>query len=109
MTATIEAKTANAEKSARAIANRYVREGLIDRRTANTVLKFAVPFVPTVLAKARLNGWTPEEITTYFQGKRAEAKTDQARVAAEIYLAMWAGLQVDYAAHVASTQPSISS
>jgi hypothetical protein len=108
MTATIETKTANAEKAARTIANRYVREGLIDRRTANTVLKFAVPFVPTVLAKARLNGWTPEELTSHFQAKLAEAKTPTARVSAEIYLAMWAGLQVDYAAHVASTQSEIS-
>lgn len=103
----VKPKTFNAERAARDIANRYVREGHMDRRTANTVLKFALPFVPTVLAKMRLNGWTVEEITAHFQAKRAEAKTLTSQVSAEIYLAMWAGLQVDYAAYRAG-QPSIS-
>ncbi|MEU4576066.1 hypothetical protein [Nonomuraea sp. NPDC023979] len=94
-----------AEKAGRKVMNRYVREGLISRSEANRILKFALPFVPSILAQARLNGRSPEWLTNYFQHKRAEATRPAHVVAAEVYLAMWAGLQVDYANYVNETRP----
>jgi hypothetical protein len=94
--------TAHAEQAARKVVNRYVREGLITRRTANQVLAFALPFVPSQVARMRLNGWPVEEITQHFQGKLADAERDGKpidKVGAEIYLAVWEGLQVDCAAY----------
>lgn len=96
--------TIEAEKAARAVINRYVREGLMDRRNGNQVLKFALPVLPRVLADMRLNGWAPEEITAHFQAKRAQATNPNGQAAAEVYLAMWAGLQVDYAKQVNAQQ-----
>ncbi|MFB7906582.1 hypothetical protein ACFC1T_09165 [Kitasatospora sp. NPDC056076] len=107
-------KMSATERAARDVLNAMVREGEIDRWHANRVLKFALPFVPGVLARARLSGWDPDDLHAYFQEKLADAvaRRDAAdndvrrhmargRVAAvRIYIAMWAGLRVDYARFV---------
>lgn len=102
-TATVRPSTANAEQAARDVLNRYVQDGTLTRPQANIVLQFALPFVPKVLANKRRDGWSIEEITEHFQGKLAEAKaTGRATsiAATEVYVAMWEGLQTDYAAYV---------
>jgi hypothetical protein len=118
MTAKPAPRMDHSERAARDLLNRKVREGVFDRRSANEVLKTGLPFVRTMLAEWRRDGMSPEWITAKFQEKRAEAEADlntaanfvqqhialNRMVCAEMYLAVWAGLQADYAQHLADTR-----
>lgn len=102
------------EKAARDLLNRRVRQGVFSRREANLLLKNGLPFVRTMLAQCRREGSSPEWITNWFQNKLTEAEAKLAAAtkptaqrmaltsvaAAEMYLAVWAGLQADYASSV---------
>jgi hypothetical protein len=97
------------ERAARDLLNRKIREGVMDRRNANQLLKTGLPFVRGMLAEWRRDGASSEWIRSKFQTKLteaqqllAEADNDTKRriargriVAAEMYLAIWAGLQED--------------
>ncbi|WP_354643932.1 hypothetical protein [Kitasatospora camelliae] len=110
----VKPKLDASERAARDLLNRKVREGIIDRRSANEVLKVGLPFVRHMLATWRREGTDPQWITGKFQAIHAEALQRQAAAAgavaqrmaltrvmcAELYLAVWAGLQEDYAAFV---------
>ncbi|MCQ8831818.1 hypothetical protein [Streptomyces malaysiensis] len=102
-------KVDHSERAARDLLNRKVREGVIDRRNANQIIKVGLPFVRSMLAEWRRDGCSPTWITGKFQSIRAEAveKCEAASnpivqrmtltrvVAAEMYLAVWAGMQAD--------------
>lgn len=111
----IKPKMDHSERAARDLLNRKVREGVIDRRNANQILMTGLPFVRTMLAEWRRDGCSPEWITGKFQGLRAEAEAKYAAadsllakrmamtrvVAAEMYLAVWAGMQADLGQYAA--------
>lgn len=123
-TAVAKPKLDASERAARELLNRKVREGVIDRRNANSLLKEGLPLVRSMLAQWRLDGCSPEWITGKFQEKLTAAKEAQAAatsfvgkhmatgrvVAAEMYLAVWAGMQEDlgqYRAGQAAQRPAI--
>lgn len=97
------------ERAARDFLNRKVREGIIGRRDANQLLKTGLPFVTAMLAQWRREGTSPQWLTDKFLDIRAEAERAKAAargpiaqrlhqgrvVAAEMYLAVWAGMQAD--------------
>ncbi|MXM67040.1 hypothetical protein GR925_27325 [Streptomyces sp. HUCO-GS316] len=109
----------HSERAARDLLNKKVRAGEMDRATANQVLRIGLPFVRTMLATWRREGTSPEWLTEKFQAKQTEARkqmdaatTDFARhratlsiACAEMYSAVWAGLQADLAQHLAATDP----
>jgi hypothetical protein len=111
--APINPKMDASERAARDLMNRKVREGIIDRRHANDILKTGLPFVRSMLAQWRREGTDPQWITKKFQAIHAEAQqkhtaaaTPTARhmaltpvMCAELYLAVWAGLQADFATY----------
>ena len=111
----VKPKMDHSERAARDLLNRKVREGTIDRRNANQIIKTGLPFVRTMLAEWRRDGCSPEWITSKFQGLRAEAEEKYAAadnllvkrmamtrvVAAEMYLAVWAGMQADLGQYTA--------
>lgn len=111
----IKPKMDHSERAARDLLNRKVREGIIDRRNANQIIKTGLPFVRTMLAEWRRDGCSPEWITGKFQSLRAEAveKHEAASnpllkrmaltrvVCAEMYLAVWAGMQADLGQYTA--------
>lgn len=99
----------HSERAARDILNRKVREGVIDRRNANEVLRTGLPFVRMMIAKWRREGTDPQWLTSKFQNKLVEARQQlnaaadpiaerRAKlsiVSTEMYLAVWAGMQAD--------------
>ena len=105
----VKPKMDASERAARDLLNRKVREGVMDRRNANEVLKMGLPFVRVMIAQWRREGTSPQWLTDKFQGKLTEAKRQMETannefakrratlsiVAAEMYLAVWAGLQED--------------
>jgi hypothetical protein len=107
--ADVKPKMDQSERAARDLLNRKVREGVMERRTANQLLKVALPFVRAMLAQWRREGASPEWITGEFQSRLTKARQQlgtattpatQLRakttiVAAEMYLAIWTGLQAD--------------
>lgn len=109
MGSSVKPKMDASERAARDLLNRKVREGLMDRANANQVLKMGLPFVRAMIAQWRREGTSPQWLTDKFQAKRAEAEeqlatatTDFAKrraslgvIAAEMYLAIWAGMQED--------------
>ncbi|MBI0296312.1 hypothetical protein JBE04_18035 [Streptomyces sp. PRKS01-29] len=111
----VKPKMDHSERAARDLLNRKVREGIIDRRNASQVLKVGLPFVRTMLAEWRRDGTSPEWITGKFQSIRAEAvEKHEAEtnplikrmaltrvVCAEMYLAVWAGMQADLGQYTA--------
>lgn len=106
------------ERAARDLINRKVREGVIDRRTGNDVIRTGLPFVTVMLARWRREGTSPQWITDRFQAELTDAKaraaaahdddtyakrqTAMAVAAAEMYLAVWAGMQADLGQYVAA-------
>lgn len=111
----VKPKMDHSERAARDLLNRKVCEGIIDRRNANQIIKTGLPFVRAMLAEWRCDGASPEWITSKFQGLRAEAVEKHAAasnsiaqrmamtrvVAAEMYLAVWAGMQADLGQYTA--------
>lgn len=109
MAGTVKPKMDASERAARDLLNRKVREGLMDRRNANDLLKTGLPFVRAMIAQWRREGTSPQWLTDKFQAKRAEAEQQLATasnefakrranlgiIAAEMYLAIWAGMQED--------------
>jgi hypothetical protein len=109
MTTTVKPTMDASQRAARDLLNRKVREGIIDRRNANQVIKTGLPFVRTMLATWRRQGTSPQWLTDKFQAKLTEAKAQQeaatgkyavqsaalAVITAEMYLAIWAGMQED--------------
>jgi hypothetical protein len=105
----VKPKMDQSERAARDLLNRKVREGVMERRTANQLLKVGLPFVRAMLAQWRREGTSPEWITGEFHSRlttarqqldaattpAAEVRAKTAIVAAEMYLAIWAGLQAD--------------
>lgn len=97
------------ERAARDLLNRKIREGVMDRRNANELLRLGLPFVRMMLAQWRREGTSPQWLTDKFQAKRTEAEAQLAAAtndfakrratlavaAAEMYLAIWAGMQED--------------
>jgi hypothetical protein len=111
---TVKPKLEASERAARDLLNRKVREGIVDRRNANEILKTGLPFVQHMLAQWRREGTDPQWITDWFQRKHADSEQQYAAatnplaqrmaltrvVCAEMYLAVWAGMQADMAAYV---------
>lgn len=118
MNTSVKPKMDASERAARDLLNRKVREGITDRRNANQVLKMGLPFVRTMLATWRRQGVSPQWLTDKFQAKLTEAKTRQsaatgrhavqsatlAVMTAEMYLAIWAGMQEDLGRFTADRQ-----
>lgn len=118
MTAAVKPKMDASERAARDLLNRKIREGVIDRRNANQVVKMGLPFVRAMLATWRKQGTSPQWLTDKFQAKLTEAKTRQAAatgkyavqsaalavITAEMYLAIWAGMQEDLGRFTAERQ-----
>jgi predicted DNA-binding WGR domain protein len=109
MSSSVKPKMDASERAARDLLNRKVREGLMDRRNANELLKMGLPFVRMMIAQWRREGTSPQWLTDKFQAKRAEAEQQLAAatnefaerrartaiIATEMYLAIWAGMQED--------------
>jgi len=109
MASSVKPKMDASERTARDLLNRKIREGVMDRRNANELLRLGLPFVRMMLAQWRREGTSPQWLTDKFQSKRAEAETRLAAatnefakrratleiVASEMYLAIWAGVQED--------------
>nr|WSX25529.1 hypothetical protein OG690_38245 [Streptomyces tubercidicus] len=109
MASNVKPKMDASERTARDLLNRKVREGVMDRRNANELLRLGLPFVRMMLAQWRREGTSPQWLTDKFQAKHAEAESHLAAatndfakrratlevVAAEMYLAIWAGMQED--------------
>lgn len=105
----VKPKMDASERAARDLLNRKIREGVMDRRNANELLRLGLPFVRMMLAQWRREGTSPQWLTDKFQAKRADAEAQLAAatndfaerrailavVAAEMYLAIWAGMQED--------------
>lgn len=116
----VKPKMDHSERAARDLLNLKVREGLIDRPNANQILKVGLPFVRMMLARWRREGTSPQWLTDKFQSKLTEAKEQYAAagndfakhrallgiVGAEMYLAVWAGLQADLAQFIADDNAS---
>ncbi|MFG2404238.1 hypothetical protein ACGFR8_07840 [Streptomyces brevispora] len=109
-------KMDHTERAARDLINLKVREGIIDRRNGNEIIRTGLPFITVMLARWRREGTSPQWITEKFQTKLAEAKQQAADapdsafaqqrarlsvVAAEMYLAAWAGMQADLGQYLA--------
>ncbi|WNI19203.1 hypothetical protein [Actinacidiphila sp. ITFR-21] len=126
MGSTMKPKMDASERAARDLLNRKVRENLMDRRNANELLKMGLPFVRAMIAQWRREGTSPQWLTDKFQAKRTEAERQlavaanpfaerRARtgiIAAEMYLAIWAGMQEDLGQLVAerrAERPAIDS
>jgi hypothetical protein len=99
-----------ATEAARAYLDRKVLTGITTRSDADKLLTFSVPFVSRMVADLRRGGSSPEWITAAFESKRAEAEqayrhahlgsaAERAArgrmLTAELYLAIWAGMQED--------------
>lgn len=111
-------KLDHSERAARDFLNRKVREGLIDRRTANDVMRAGLPLVRTMLAQWRREGVSGQWLTEKFQSKQTEARqrydaatSDIGRrmatlgvVTAEMYSVVWAGLQADLGQYLAESR-----
>ncbi|MFF7023078.1 hypothetical protein ACFY97_18995 [Streptomyces klenkii] len=105
----VKPKMDQSERAARDLLNRKVREGVMDRRNANELLRVGLPFVRMMIAQWRREGTSPQWLTDKFQSKLTEAKEQYEAaggefskrratlsiVAAEMYLSVWAGLQAD--------------
>ena len=105
----VKPKMDQSERAARDLLNRKVREGVMDRRNANQLINTGLPFVRVMIAQWRREGTSPQWLTDKFQSKLTEARKqmDSASnpiaerraklgiVAAEMYLAIWAGMQAD--------------
>ncbi|GGX49180.1 hypothetical protein [Streptomyces noursei] len=105
----VKPKMDASERAARDLLNRKIREGVMDRRNANELLRLGLPFVRMMLAQWRREGTSPQWLTDKFQAKRADAEAQLAAatnefakrratlavVAAEMYLTIWAGMQED--------------
>lgn len=92
----------NAETAARQVANVWVREHRITRAVARMVVAFTVAYVPPELARLRLAGQSPQEITALIEARRAAADSPGTQLAADIFAAVWAGMQADLTAYSAA-------
>lgn len=114
----VKPKMDASERAARDLLNRKIREGVMDRRNANELLRLGLPFVRMMLAQWRREGTSPQWLTDKFQAKRADAEAQLASaandfakrratlavVAAEMHLTIWAGMQEDLGQFAAERQ-----
>ncbi|MFF7021424.1 hypothetical protein ACFY97_10450 [Streptomyces klenkii] len=108
--------TTEAEKAAREVVDRLVREGHMRRSEGARLLRDGLPIILQGFALGRLRGKPEEEITADLEDERAEAqrrhasaRTVTARRAAllslttaEFAIAAWEGVQRDLARHLAA-------
>ncbi|MEV7282574.1 hypothetical protein [Streptomyces sp. NPDC093111] len=109
--------TPEAEKAAREVVDRLVREGQMRRSEGARLLRDGLPIILQGFALGRLRGKSEDAITADLEDERdkaeqrhASARTITARRAAllslttaEFAIAAWEGVQRDLAAHLAAT------
>lgn len=109
-------RTPEAEKAAREVVNRHVREGRMRRSEGNRLVRDGLPIILNGFAQARITGKPEEAITADLEAALAEAKQLQAtartavrrRMAlldvstAEFAIAAWDGVRRDLANHLAA-------
>ncbi|OII68292.1 hypothetical protein [Streptomyces sp. CC77] len=112
-----KSKTPEAEKAAREVVNRFVRQGDMRRAEANRIMRDGLPIILNGFAKARIQGKPEADITASLEEALAEAKQRQAaartatarRLAlldlttAEFAIAAWEGVRRDLANHLATS------
>lgn len=75
---------------------RYLIAETITAETAQEVAAAAVPLAATSAKKLRMRGLSVAEVTAYFAEKVAAASDPGRKFAAELFAAVWAGMQADY-------------
>ncbi|MEV0437765.1 hypothetical protein AB0I84_00885 [Streptomyces spectabilis] len=108
--------TTEAEKAAREVVDRLVREGQMRRSEGTRLLRDGLPIILQGFAVARLRGKPEDDITADLEDERAKAekrhtsaRTTTARRAAllslttaQFAIAAWEGVQRDLARHLAA-------
>ncbi|MFF3692012.1 hypothetical protein [Streptomyces sp. NPDC002221] len=109
-------RTPEAEKAAREVVNRYVRQGDMRRADANRIMRDGLPIILNGFAEARIKGKPEAAITADLEAALAEAKQRQATArtttrrhmalldvsTAEFAIAAWEGVRRDLANHLAA-------
>lgn len=86
------------EFEVQALVLRHVCAGTISTDEAGIAANAAIPIVARTVKELRMNGRTVAEVTEIFAAKAARATSPARRFAAELYGAIWAGMQADYRA-----------
>lgn len=79
-----------------AVLDRYISAGIMSAHSATAVRDAAMPLASNAIKDLRQSGWTGTEITDYLAEKVATAHAPLRRLAAEIYVAAWEGMQIDF-------------
>lgn len=86
------------ELELQALILRHVCAGTITTREAETAAKAALPIVVKTVKDLRMNGRTVAQVTGIFTALAEQATSPARRFAAELYGAIWTGMQADYLA-----------
>jgi hypothetical protein len=79
-----------------ALAQRYVAAGIISTETAQVTIAVGLPLAAKSIKHLRMRGLSVPEVTAYLAERVAEANTDACKFAAELYAAIWTGMQADF-------------